>query len=75
MRRLPLSSLPCGPCLLEWSPSRWLLVALFALTLLACVALLRCDLNLTLRWAVFYWPPAVVLGSCAVLFVTLVVSC
>lgn len=51
MRRLPLSSLPCGPCLLEWSPSRWLLVALFALTLLACVALLRCDLNLTLRWS------------------------
>ncbi len=40
MRRLPLSSLPYGPCLVEWLPSRLLLVALFFdVTRLRCVGM------------------------------------
>ncbi|GAA5074916.1 hypothetical protein [Lysobacter panacisoli] len=38
------SSNASAPCRLEWRPSRWLIVALFALGILAALAVLTCEM-------------------------------
>ena len=53
MHAPPISSPPSAPCRLEWRPSRWLLAALVALSVLAPLSILGSDMPRP--WA---WPAA-----------------